>query len=244
MTLSGDPGEPLLARLAVVADGTGTAVAGIVRERRDYGQVALIAKVWHGPAARGWRLRTLHGQGTDRAPPGRRITTDWCGRCRPRGPRWSWRLRRGCFPGGAGGALRRARDGLHPRGGAADVSARARIRARDRRVAHGRDRQCGAGIASDCGAGFQSRRARRVRTRADNHSRAAGPAGRANRCSRPSRRNGGPTATPASRSRTASRSSSRRTRRVRWPRGIALTLLDVMPPAKKAFTRAMLFGFS
>jgi 2-polyprenyl-6-methoxyphenol hydroxylase-like FAD-dependent oxidoreductase len=29
---------------------------------------------------------------------------------------------------------------------------------------------------------------------------------------------------------------------VRWPRGLALTLLDAVPPAKRAFTRAMLFG--
>jgi 2-octaprenyl-6-methoxyphenol hydroxylase len=29
---------------------------------------------------------------------------------------------------------------------------------------------------------------------------------------------------------------------VRWPRGLALTLLDAIPPAKRAFTRAMLFG--
>ena len=28
----------------------------------------------------------------------------------------------------------------------------------------------------------------------------------------------------------------------RWPRGLALALLDVLPPAKRAFTRAMLFG--
>jgi 2-octaprenyl-6-methoxyphenol hydroxylase len=27
-----------------------------------------------------------------------------------------------------------------------------------------------------------------------------------------------------------------------WPRGLALTLLDALPPAKRAFTRAMLFG--
>ena len=31
---------------------------------------------------------------------------------------------------------------------------------------------------------------------------------------------------------------------LRWPRGLALTLLDALPPAKKAFTRAMLYGFS
>ena len=29
---------------------------------------------------------------------------------------------------------------------------------------------------------------------------------------------------------------------VRWPRGLALTLLDAIPAAKRAFTRAMLFG--
>jgi 2-octaprenyl-6-methoxyphenol hydroxylase len=31
---------------------------------------------------------------------------------------------------------------------------------------------------------------------------------------------------------------------VRWPRGVALTMLDAVPPVKKAFTRAMLFGLS
>ena len=29
---------------------------------------------------------------------------------------------------------------------------------------------------------------------------------------------------------------------IRWPRGLALALLDTIPPAKRAFTRAMLFG--
>jgi 2-octaprenyl-6-methoxyphenol hydroxylase len=29
---------------------------------------------------------------------------------------------------------------------------------------------------------------------------------------------------------------------VSWPRGLALTLLDCIPPIKRAFTRAMLFG--
>jgi 2-octaprenyl-6-methoxyphenol hydroxylase len=39
-------GEPVLARLAAVADGTGAAVAGLGRQRHDYGQVAVVAKVW------------------------------------------------------------------------------------------------------------------------------------------------------------------------------------------------------
>ncbi len=43
--LAGNAGESMLARLAVVADGTGTTVAGIAREKRDYGQVALIARL-------------------------------------------------------------------------------------------------------------------------------------------------------------------------------------------------------
>ena len=29
---------------------------------------------------------------------------------------------------------------------------------------------------------------------------------------------------------------------VRWPRGLALTMLDAVPAAKRAFTHAMLFG--
>jgi 2-octaprenyl-6-methoxyphenol hydroxylase len=39
-------GEPVLARLAAVADGTGAAVSGLVRRRHDYRQVALVAKLW------------------------------------------------------------------------------------------------------------------------------------------------------------------------------------------------------
>jgi 2-octaprenyl-6-methoxyphenol hydroxylase len=50
----GDP-DPWLARLAVVADGNGDNVAGIVRERHDYARAALIARVWcdrpHGGVA-------------------------------------------------------------------------------------------------------------------------------------------------------------------------------------------------
>jgi 2-octaprenyl-6-methoxyphenol hydroxylase len=29
---------------------------------------------------------------------------------------------------------------------------------------------------------------------------------------------------------------------LRWPRGLALTLLDALPPVKRMFTRAMLYG--
>ena len=43
--LSGESPAELRSRLAVVADGSGTAVSGIARHQRDYGQVALIAKM-------------------------------------------------------------------------------------------------------------------------------------------------------------------------------------------------------
>jgi len=54
VTVEGDA-EPMRARLVAVADGSGTSVNGIRREHRDYGQVALTAKVWmdapHGGVA-------------------------------------------------------------------------------------------------------------------------------------------------------------------------------------------------
>lgn len=43
IAIAGAP--PLQARLAVVADGSGAVVRGVTRRRRDYGQVALIAKI-------------------------------------------------------------------------------------------------------------------------------------------------------------------------------------------------------
>lgn len=43
--VQGGGGEPIDAALAVVADGTGTAVPGIERIRHDYGQVAVIGRV-------------------------------------------------------------------------------------------------------------------------------------------------------------------------------------------------------
>ena len=38
--------DPVMARLAAVADGTGALIAGIGRQRHDYGQTAVVAKVW------------------------------------------------------------------------------------------------------------------------------------------------------------------------------------------------------
>ena len=43
---AGADGQPILARLAAVADGTGAAVTGVPRRRHDYGQVAVVARLW------------------------------------------------------------------------------------------------------------------------------------------------------------------------------------------------------
>ena len=44
--VAGAGADVITARLAAVADGTGAAVAGVARQRHDYGQVALIARIW------------------------------------------------------------------------------------------------------------------------------------------------------------------------------------------------------
>jgi 2-octaprenyl-6-methoxyphenol hydroxylase len=43
-----DGAEPVTARLAAVADGSGATVAGVGRHHHDYGQVALVARLWRG----------------------------------------------------------------------------------------------------------------------------------------------------------------------------------------------------
>ena len=50
---AGGAADPVLARLAAVADGSGTSLAGIPRQRRDYDQVAVVAKVWRSAAQDG-----------------------------------------------------------------------------------------------------------------------------------------------------------------------------------------------
>ncbi len=50
VNLGGRSDPALTARLVAVADGTGTLISGVVRERHDYGQVALVARLWrNGP---------------------------------------------------------------------------------------------------------------------------------------------------------------------------------------------------
>lgn len=63
VAIAATPDTALRARLAVVADGAGSAIAGITRTRREYGQVALVAEITpvrpHGGIA--WERFTSDG---------------------------------------------------------------------------------------------------------------------------------------------------------------------------------------
>ena len=120
--------EPLLARLAAVADGTGAVVAGVARQRHDYGQVALVARVLRAAPHGGVAFERFTPQGRSRCcrraiitvscGPRRRNARRRCSRCRTR--RSSRELARHFGPR-AGGFTQRRRS--------AHVSAGARIRA-------------------------------------------------------------------------------------------------------------------
>src|SRR5271170_229280 len=61
--LRGDTRTELSARLVALADGSGDIAAGIARRRHDYGQVALIGKVWPREPHRGVAFERFTPQG-------------------------------------------------------------------------------------------------------------------------------------------------------------------------------------
>ena len=247
IALKDDAGAPLRARLAVVADGTGTAFGGIAREQRDYRQVALIAKVG---------MRHPHG-----GVAFERFTPEGPMALLPEGGHQSehyglvWTM----TPEKAEAMLAASDEHFlatlaHQFGarvtGFASVANRrtfplrlefARSTVATRTVVIGNAAQALHPIA---GQGFNLG----VRD-AYELSRSI---------------IGAPRDALGSLSMLAAFAARRRTDRyagiafthgltklfatdaavVRWPRGVALTLLDAMPPMKKAFTRAMLFGMS
>jgi 2-octaprenyl-6-methoxyphenol hydroxylase len=238
-----DDADPLRARLAVVADGTGTAVAGIVRERRDYGQVALVAKV---------SLRRSHGgvafeRFTHEGPMALLPEDDHYGLV--------WTM----TPAKAEAALAMTGEAFLAAlvrqfgsrvTGLVQVSERrtfpltlefARSPVTSRAVVIGNAAQAlhpiaGQGFNLGLRDAFELGRSI-IKTPRDELGGSAMLASFAAR-RRPDRYAGiafthGLTQVFAS-----------ELPFVRWPRGIALMLLDAMPPMKRAFTRSMLFGFS
>jgi 2-octaprenyl-6-methoxyphenol hydroxylase len=242
VALEGDAGT-LRGRLAVVADGTGTAVTGIARHLRDYGQVALIAKVGMQNHHRGVAFE--------------RFTPEGPLALLPEGDHYGlvWTM----TPAKAESMLAASDDAFlaalaHHFGmrvsGFARVTERrtfplrlefARPTVAPRSVVIGNAAQALHPIA---GQGFNL------------GLRDAHELGQEIIRTPQEALGGDPMLTAfASRRRPDRYASIAFTHGlarifatdaplVRWPRGFALTLLDAVPPVKKAFTRAMLFGIS
>ncbi len=243
VALADDGGAPLLARLAVVADGTGTVVAGIARERRDYGQVALIAKVGMDSAHRGVAFE--------------RFTPEGPMALLPEGDHYGlvWTM----TPEKAESMLALSEDGFlaalaHHFGtrvtGFERVADRrtfplrlefARPTTAPRSVVIGNAAQSLHPIA---GQGFNlgvrdAYELGQAIIRTPRDALGDGPMLAAFASRRWPDRFAGIAFTHG-----LTQLFAMDVGLVRWPRGLALALLDAVPPMKKAFTRAMLFGFS
>jgi len=243
VALANDSGTPLHARLAVVADGTGTAVAGIARQRRDYGQVALIAKVGMESPHRGVAFE--------------RFTPEGPMALLPEGDHYGlvWTL----TPAKAESMMALSDEGFlaaftHHFGsrvsGFARVTDRrtfplrlefARPTVAARSVVIGNAAQALHPIA---GQGFNlgvrdAHELGQAIIRAPRDALGEGPMLAAYAARRRPDRYAGIAFTHGLTQLFATNAAM-----VRWPRGLALTLLDAVPPMKKAFTRAMLFGIS
>ena len=237
------PDAPLTARLAVVADGAGTAVRGVARERRDYGQVALVAKVWTDRPQAGVAFERFTRQGPMALlPEGDHYGLVWT--LTPEEAESAGALPDDLF-------LARLSEHFGARvNGFARVSHRstfplslefARPAAVSRTVLIGNAAQALHPIA---GQGFNL------------GIRDAFELGQAIiACSRDTLGDARMIAAFAARRRVdryagiafthgLTRIFASELPFVRWPRGLALTLLDALPPAKRAFTRAMLHGLS
>ena len=247
IALKDDAGAPLRARLAVVADGTGTAFGGIAREQRDYRQVALIAKVG---------MRHPHG-----GVAFERFTPEGPMALLPEGGHQSehyglvWTM----TPEKAEAMLAASDEHFlatlaHQFGarvtGFASVANRrtfplrlefARSTVATRTVVIGNAAQAlhpiaGQGFNLGVRDAYELSRSI-IRTPRDALGSMTMLAAFAAR--RRTDRYAGIAFTHGLTKLFATDAAI-----VRWPRGVALTLLDAMPPMKKAFTRAMLFGMS
>ena len=243
VALAAEASAPLQARLAVVADGAGTTVVGIAREERDYGQVALIAKVAMEAPHRGVAFE--------------RFTAEGPMALLPEGDRYGlvWTM----TPAKAEAMLALADDAFlealaHQFGtrvnGFAQVTDRrtfplrlefARPTVAARSVVIGNAAQALHPIA---GQGFNlgvrdAYELGQAIIRTPRDALGDGPMLAAFAARRRPDRYAGIAFTHGLAQIFATDSPL-----VRWPRGLALTLLDSIPPAKRAFTRAMLFGFS
>ena len=162
------------------------------------------------------------------------ITTAWSGPRRRNARRRCWRCDDAAFLAALARAFRRAHRRLHPRRRSAHAFRwRSSSRAQPSAIALRRARQRRADAAPGRRPGLQRRPARRLRTRARSSSTRRAMRSAIARDARALRRGRRADRWAASRSRTASCSVfGNDVPLARWPRGLALTLLDALPPAE------------
>jgi 2-octaprenyl-6-methoxyphenol hydroxylase len=241
VSIGGESGEVLEARLAAIADGSGTAIGGIARKRRDYGQMALVAGVWTEAPHGGLAYERFTAEGPIALlPEGGRYGLVWTAK-----------------PGDAQSLLERD-DGAF-----LDELAR-RFGTRAGRFTRVADRRAFP-LSLEFAAEPASARSIVLGNAAQTLHPVAGQG--FNMGLRDARELGEivrdtPRASLGDRSMVDRYVRARRVDRAAgiafthglvtlfgndnaiasWPRGLALTLLGAVPPAKRAFTRAMLFG--
>lgn len=251
IALTGDAGAPLRARLAVVADGTGTAVAGIARQQRDYGQVALIAKIGMEEPHRGVAFERFTAEGPMALLPEGGYETEH--ETKHYGLVWTMTPEKA-------EAMLAADDDRFLAVLAQQFGARVTgfARVADRRTFPLRLEYARSTVATRTVViGNAAQALHPVAGQGFNLGvRDAYELGQAIiRAPQDALGSATMLATFAARRRIdryagiafthgLTKLFANDTAIVRWPRGIALTLLDAVPPMKKAFTRAMLFGMS
>jgi 2-octaprenyl-6-methoxyphenol hydroxylase len=232
---------PISARLAAVADGTGETIASIARRRLDYGQVALVAKVWPSTPHRGLAFERFTSHGPVALLPDQdRYGLVWT--ATPDRARELLALDESAFLAGlarhfgtrAGTFTRVADRRMFPL-----VLEFAAEPARARCVALGNAAQTlhpVAGQGFNVGLRDAWELAHVVLDSPRDEIGAPAMLRRYSRSRRADRVSG------IAFTHALVRLFGSDLPFVRWPRGLALTLLDAVPPAKRAFTHAMLFG--
>ena len=242
IAIGGSPMRPLHARLAIVADGAASSVAASSGKRHDYGQVALVAtsgsttRIAASPTS-GSR-RTVRWHCCPKA-----TVTGWSGRKRPRPRSETLALGRRAFVDALAAHFGNRVRGFTRVGERPLVSAGAGSCAQHDGRPCRRHRQRGAGAASDRGAGIQPRPARRVRAGAiivDTPRDDIGGSRNARALSAPARAGDRRAGIAFTHGLVHLFGNDRPWLAV--PRGVGMMLLDALPIAKRAFTRAMLFG--
>ena len=237
----------LTARLAAVADGAARRSPASTRERRDYGQVALVAKVVaRSRRIDGRRVRALHARGPDGAAARRAITTAlvWTHDARARSAllaladdEFLARARSAISARASGGFARVARPARRFR---SRCECRARTTAARASSLLGNAAQAlhpVAGQGFNLGLRDACELAQRLLDTPRDATRRRAMLARYARARRVDRVAGIAFTHGLVRA-VRQRPSAARAGRA----ALALTLLDAVPPAKRAFTRAMMFG--